>query len=199
MRHDGLAGAPHTLGTTGLVCGRTEGEILFPDDASVSPRHAVFSSRTEAVVVEDLGSLNGTFVRLRAPRALANGDEVRLGRQRLRIEPQPRPAASGARPWGSVDPGYRARIVQLLEEGGTGEGFPLRAGENAVGREVGAVCFPLDRYVSARHARLDVSESTIWITDLGSSNGTFVRITEPTTLGAGDQVFVGMQLLRIER
>ena len=199
MRHDGMAGAPHALGPEGLVCGRTQGEVLVPDDAGVSPRHALFSSRAEAVVVEDLGSLNGTFVRLRAPRALASGDEIRLGRQRLRIEPHPKPAAAGARPWGSVDPGYRIRIVQLLEDGGTGESFPLRAGENAVGREAGAVCFPLDRYVSARHARLDVSDSTVWVTDLGSSNGTFVRITEPTTLGAGDQVFIGMQLLRIDR
>jgi hypothetical protein len=199
MRHDGLAGAPHALGAEGLVCGRTEGEILFPDDSNISPRHARFSSRAEAVVVEDLDSLNGTFVRLRAPRALVSGDEIRLGRQRLRIEPQQRPAPAGARPWGSADPGYRVRIVQMLEGGGTGEGFPLRAGENAIGREVGAVCFPLDRYVSARHARLDVSDSTVWITDLGSSNGTFVRITEPTTLGAGDQVFLGMQLLRVER
>jgi hypothetical protein len=199
MRHDGLAGAPHALGPEGLVCGRTQGEILFPDDASVSPRHAQFFGRADAVVVEDLGSLNGTFVRLRGPRALANGDEIRLGRQRLRVEPQPRPAAAGARSWGSPDPGYRVRVVQVLEGGGTGEGFPLRAGENAIGREVGVVSFPLDRYVSARHARLDVSDSSIWITDLGSSNGTFVRIAEPATLGAGDQVFVGMQLMRIER
>ena len=35
-------------------------------------------------------------------------------------------------PWGAADPGYRARLVQLLEGGGLGEVIPLRAGANAV-------------------------------------------------------------------
>ena len=37
------------------------------------------------------------------------------------------------------------------------------------------------------------------LTDLGSSNGTFVRITGPTTLKNGDHVRMGDQLMRIER
>ena len=53
----------------------------------------------------------------------------------------PRPSVSGApgTPWGSADPGYRARLIQLLEGGGTGEVIPLRAGANAIGRETGEV------------------------------------------------------------
>jgi pSer/pThr/pTyr-binding forkhead associated (FHA) protein len=43
-----------------------------------------------------------------------------------------------------------------------------------------------------------VGEAAVTLTDLGSSNGTFVRTTGPTDLAPGDQVLLGMQLLRIE-
>jgi pSer/pThr/pTyr-binding forkhead associated (FHA) protein len=36
------------------------------------------------------------------------------------------------------------------------------------------------------------------ITDLGSSNGTFVRLTTPSAIKHGDHVRMGDQLLRIE-
>jgi pSer/pThr/pTyr-binding forkhead associated (FHA) protein len=198
VRHDGLPGTAHALGSEGAVCGRMQGQLRFADDATVSPEHARFTILGEAVVVEDLGSVNGTFLRVRSPRPLASGDEVRLGRQLLRVETISRPVEGSARPWGSADTGYRARLTQLLEGGGAGEVFPLRQGENAIGREVGQVCFPSDRYVSARHARIDVSDTGMVLTDVGSSNGTFVRITVPTQVVAGDQVLLGMRLLRVD-
>jgi pSer/pThr/pTyr-binding forkhead associated (FHA) protein len=86
----------------------------------------------------------------------------------------------------------------VLEGGGTGEAFPLRPGSTIVGREGGDVAFPADRYVSARHARVDVIGSAVSVSDLGSSNGTFVRVTGPAEISAGDQFLLGMQLLRVE-
>ena len=200
VRHDGLPGAAHALDREVTLCGRREGDVLLPDDGSVSPRHAAITVREGRIRIEDLGSTSGTFVRLRAPRALTFGDEIRLGRQLLRLEPMPRPSLppGEAPPWGSGDPGYRARLVQLLEGGGLGEVYPLRAGANAIGREQGDVTFPGDRYVSGRHARLDVDDAAVTITDLGSSNGTFLRVSGPAELAAGDQVLLGMQLLRVE-
>jgi len=200
VRHDGLPGAWFALSREVTVCGRTGGEVLLPEDAAVSPRQAAFTLRDGRVRVEDLGSVNGTFLRLRAPRALALGDEVRIGRQLLRLEPLPREASHGndVTPWGSPDPGYRVRFAQILEGGGLGEMFPLRTGENLVGRESGDLTFPADRYVSGRHARVDVGEGGVTITDLGSSNGTFVKIGAAVELNPGDQVLVGMQLLRLE-
>jgi pSer/pThr/pTyr-binding forkhead associated (FHA) protein len=199
LRHDGGAGAAHPLGPAPLVCGRGAGHVRFDEDATVDPEHARFTLRDGAAWVEDLGTVNGTFLRLRAPRPLSAGDELRLGRQLLRLDPMPRaPDGDGARPWGSADPGYRARLTQLLEGGGTGEVFPLRDGENTVGRELAHVAFPGDRYVSARHARIDVGEAAIVVADLGSSNGTYARIAAPTRLSAGDQVLIGMQLVRLE-
>ena len=199
IRHDGQAGPSQPVGTSGIVCGRVEGELRFEQDGTVSPRHARFTTRPGGIEVEDLGSLNGTFVRVRSARPLVAGDEVRLGRQLLRLELMPRRADTGlTRPWGGVDPGHRVRVVQLLDGGGAGEIFPLRDGENLVGREAGQVAFPFDRYVSARHARFDVTARAVLLVDMGSSNGTFVRLTAPAVLAAGDQVLVGMQLVRVE-
>ncbi|HET9551839.1 MAG TPA: FHA domain-containing protein, partial [Anaeromyxobacteraceae bacterium] len=201
VRHDGLPGAVFPLEREETTCGRVEGEIRLADDPTVSPRHARFTRRGGALTVEDLGSVNGTYLRLKAPHRLGVGEEIRLGRQLLRLEPLPRPAeadARGVRAWGGADAGEALRVAQLLEGGGVGELFPLRPGENLVGREAGDLTFPGDRYVSARHARLDVGGDGVTLTDLGSSNGTFVRVLGSVELSAGDQLLVGTQLLRVD-
>ncbi|HET7826130.1 MAG TPA: FHA domain-containing protein, partial [Anaeromyxobacter sp.] len=150
----------------------------------------------------DLGSVNGTWVRIKEPRRLSIGEEFRIGRQLLRLEPLPRPSRPddrGARAWGSPDAGARLRLAQLLDGGGVGDVFLLREGENVVGREAGEVTFPSDRYVSARHARIDVKGTAATLTDAGSSNGTFARISGSVELVPGDQILIGGQLLRIDR
>lgn len=201
VRSDGAPGPVLSVEKDEALCGRTEGDLLLPDDPTVSPRHARFVLEGGALRVEDLGSVNGTFLRLRAPRPLSVGDELRVGRQLLRLEPLPRPSSPedrGTRAWGTRDPGYRLRLSQLLEGGGVGDVFPLREGENLLGRETGDVSFPGDRYVSARHARLDVHAGGVTLTDTGSSNGTYVKIAGSTELSSGDQLLVGGQLLRVE-
>jgi len=67
-----------------------------------------------------------------------------------------------------------------------------------VGREAGEVMFPSDRYVSARHARIDLKGDVVTVTDLGSSNGTFRKISGPTPLSLGDQLLIGGKLLKLE-
>jgi pSer/pThr/pTyr-binding forkhead associated (FHA) protein/DNA-directed RNA polymerase subunit RPC12/RpoP len=202
VRSDGVPGQILAVEKDEALCGRTEGDLLLPDDTTISPRHARFTVMGGVLRVEDLGSVNGTFVRLKEGRALAVGDEFRVGRQLLRLEPLPRPPRAedpaGTRTWGTKDPGYRLRLSQLLEGGGLGEVFPLREGENLLGREAGEVTFPGDRYVSARHARLDVTADGVRLTDTGSSNGTYVKIAGAMELSIGDQLLVGAQLLRVE-
>lgn len=200
VRNDGMPGSVFSVEKDEAICGRTEGDILLSEDPTVSPRHARFTLAGGVLRVEDLGSVNGTFLRLQEPRRVSPGDEMRVGRQLLRLEPLPRPQAEehGARPWGTKDPGYRFRLAQLLEEGGLGEIFPLREGENLVGREAGEVTFPSDRYVSARHARIEVAGGEVTLADAGSSNGTYVKLRGSADLTAGDQLLVGAQLLKVD-
>lgn len=64
------------------VLGRDRLVEIRVHDLAVSRRHARISVDGNGVVIEDLGSRNGTWVnevRLEGPRPLADGDEVRMG------------------------------------------------------------------------------------------------------------------------
>jgi diguanylate cyclase (GGDEF)-like protein len=70
------------LETPELVVGRGEEAHLRIVDDGVSRRHARFLLTGDKVVVEDLGSRNGTFVnevRVLTPVQLREGDRIRLG------------------------------------------------------------------------------------------------------------------------
>ena len=100
--------------------------------------------------------------------------------------------------WGSHDPGIRLRVVQILEGGLHAAAFPLKEGDNHLGREHGDITFPGDGFVSGRHAVLRVRNDRLTVRDLGSSNGTFVRLAGPAFVEDGDQYLVGQQLLRAD-
>jgi pSer/pThr/pTyr-binding forkhead associated (FHA) protein len=176
-----------------------EGQVELDRDPFIAPLHAVFRFERDRLVVVDAGTANGVFLFLKE-RKLNPGDELRIGRQRLRVEWMPQaPSPRAAQPlWGSPNPGYTARAVQLYEGGGEGDVFPLRAGENLVGRVSGEVSFPQDGYVSSRHATITVHGGEISVKDLGSANGTFARIAGSAPLANGDLLLVGEQILRVD-
>jgi pSer/pThr/pTyr-binding forkhead associated (FHA) protein len=58
-----------------------------------------------------------------------------------------------------------------------------------------------DEFASARHVRIEPRRDGVWVTDLGSTNGTFVngvRIDRPRKLVNGDVVRAGETELRYE-
>ncbi|MGH2529134.1 MAG: FHA domain-containing protein [Actinomycetota bacterium] len=71
-----------------VVIGRQDADLVLKDP-EVSRRHAVLRRSGESVVIEDLDSTNGTFVkgeRIRKPITVGPGDQVRVGRTTLEIE-----------------------------------------------------------------------------------------------------------------
>ena len=79
--------------------------LHFEEDGQVSRRHARFSAQAGNVVVEDLGSTNGTYVNeqpISSPRSLQPGDKVRMGltvvELRTRQQVAARPSAVQVRP-----------------------------------------------------------------------------------------------------
>jgi len=65
--------------------GRSPDCEIFLDDVTVSRKHAVLLQRDGAFFVEDLGSLNGTFLNRRRIESgeLSDGDELQIGKYRL--------------------------------------------------------------------------------------------------------------------
>jgi pSer/pThr/pTyr-binding forkhead associated (FHA) protein len=79
--------------------------LHLDEDTQVSRRHARISAQGGQVVVEDLGSTNGTYVNdqpISAPRTLNPGDKVRIGltvlELRTRQQVAARPSAVQVRP-----------------------------------------------------------------------------------------------------
>ena len=65
--------------------GRSPDCDIFLDDVTVSRRHAVLVQRNGEFVIEDQGSLNGTFVNKKRIESgeLEDGDELQIGKYRL--------------------------------------------------------------------------------------------------------------------
>jgi FHA domain-containing protein/zinc ribbon protein len=66
--------------------GRSPDNDIFLDDVTVSRKHAVLMLSGGELKIEDLGSLNGTFVnrrRIESATRLESGDEVQIGKYRL--------------------------------------------------------------------------------------------------------------------
>jgi hypothetical protein len=71
-----------------LVIGREGADLTIADDAELSRRHAVLRATAAGVVIEDLGSLNGTFVndqRISTATAITPDDAIRVGLSRLKL------------------------------------------------------------------------------------------------------------------
>ncbi|MBN2560183.1 MAG: FHA domain-containing protein [Phycisphaerae bacterium] len=62
-------------------------QIRLHNDDYVSRLHAVIKRAGEQLVVEDLGSSNGTYVRLRRPCVLEAGDVIVIGTTAFRVDP----------------------------------------------------------------------------------------------------------------
>jgi len=81
----GRAGEHFTPSGERTTIGRSPDCDIFLDDVTVSRRHAVLVARDDGFVIEDQGSLNGTYVNRRRIESerLESGDEVQVGKYRL--------------------------------------------------------------------------------------------------------------------
>ena len=72
-----------------LVVGRGEQAEIRIDDPFASSRHARIYEQGNSVVIEDMGSTNGTYLNeelLESPRPLHPGDRVRIGESEFSFE-----------------------------------------------------------------------------------------------------------------
>jgi pSer/pThr/pTyr-binding forkhead associated (FHA) protein len=197
---DGSEGDTFPLTDGDTSVGRTAGSV-FSADAYLSPHHATFSITGTTCTVRDENSLNGVYVKLKrdAPIKLQDGDVFRIGQEILRFESIPLPQlVQGVEPMGSPNPGYVGRLTLVIGRESTGNGYPIPPDGMHLGRERGDVVFPEDGYVSGLHCRVHYDGSSCVLTDVGSSNGTFLRVRGSRTLVSGDLLLMGQQLFRFQ-
>jgi len=78
--------------------------------------------------------------------------------------------------------------------------YRIKPGKNTLGRQPDNDVTISDESASRRHAEIYCHENSLVITDLSSTNGTFVnrqRLVQPLVLRSGDQIRIGQQVANI--
>ena len=202
IRPDGSEGdtVPLSDGTTTI--GRESGGV-FASDAYLSPKHAVFSITGSDIKVTDEDSLNGVY--FRAEKDVANellpGDVFRVGQEILRYEliAPTKPESDGVERMGSPNTDVVGRLSLVIGRETTAGAHPITTRGIHIGRERGEIIFPEDGYVSGLHCRVHVEGGKVFLTDVGSSNGTFVRVRGEKTVKPGTLLLMGQQLFRVQQ
>lgn len=203
INEDGSDGVGIPLEFLETTVGR-DGDTRFPTDAFLSPKHARLHIEKGDLLIEDLYSLNGTFLKLRDEVKLTPGDTFLMGRQVLRFErfeqsisPKTK-SLDGTRYMGSPAPGGNFKLLQVGIGGIVQNVYCLPNSGAVLGREKGDIIFPHDKFMSSRHAQIYTGDDgNCYLVDLTSSNGTWIKIWEKTGLRHNDYIFMGQQLFRV--
>lgn len=193
-------GRQFPLGATPTVAGK-DGTAAFPEDPYVGATHATFFFRGPQLLVRDEGTPNGLYVKLREAHALKPGDRFFVGERLLRYRGAEKVVERNAGRHGSPRPSDRLFTVdELLEGGGVGRVCRRPGPLLSIGRAACDLNFSRDGFVSARHAEISMAGDTAFLRDLGSANGTFLRVPsrEEHPLQHGDYLLMGRELLRVE-
>jgi len=202
IKPDGSEGARINLAQGQVVLGRTSGHEALSNDPFLSPKHARLDVHPSHCVITDLDSLNGVFLRVTGEQELHHGDYLRFGQELVHFQfmNQVTPVVAKAPETltgGAPDTGYWARLALVSGPDLETRAFVFSADEITIGREVGDVLFRDDGFVSGRHARITKVDNKAYVKDLGSSNGTYIRVRGEHRLAPGELVLMGQQLFRL--
>lgn len=92
-------------------------------------------------------------------------------------------------------------LVVLVAEGKAGPRYPI-SGQMVLGRSPDSDIILDDTYVSQKHARIYPRGASIFVEDLGSTNGTYVngrKISYPLELRVGDRIKIGKTVFEFIR
>jgi pSer/pThr/pTyr-binding forkhead associated (FHA) protein len=202
LRADGSEAGHYELPPgSSVTVGRDTGTI-FAGDSYLSPRHATFNIKDGKITVRDEGSLNGVYVKLAAnePYHLEKNAVFRIGQEIVRFETlEKQPPIEGVERFGSPAKDIIGRLALVVGRDTTGNAFPIPKRGLHLGRERGDVLFSEDGYVSGLHCQVAPgADDKVYLTDVGSSNGTFVRVRDNHPLISGDILLMGQQVFRLD-
>lgn len=168
-----------------IVIGRHGGDISLPEDELLSFTHVRLECRGGQWFVRDLGSTNGTYVRIRGQVPLELGGWFLVGIYRFQLA-------------AAESPELPPTLWVLAANGAIMGEVPMDRDTLTIGREGADLSFPDEPSISGLHARLLRKADQFLLEDLRSSNGTFLRATEEMPIESGDNFMVGGELFRIE-
>ncbi len=179
--------------------GREDSDICITNDDTLSPRHARLSTRQNISYLDDLGSVNGVFIRIDEKMALQNNDIIRAGDHYFLYQYFASEGFAdeyGTEFYASPSRGEHFRLVEIVYGGRRGRACMAPDGGIVVGRSEGDFIFSEDEKMSDKHF-------TIRWTQRGgillnhSSNGTFLQIHKSTPVDSGDLFFAGNTLFKV--
>jgi pSer/pThr/pTyr-binding forkhead associated (FHA) protein len=85
----GAPGATVVARGTTLTIGSSVGDLVFADDPLVSEQHCFVEEQAGSIVVTDLQSRTGVFVRVKGEQQIEHGDQLAVGRTRLAVDLSP--------------------------------------------------------------------------------------------------------------
>ena len=199
IRPDGTEGGTHDLRPGENKLGRSFGPV-FENDGYLSPVHALL----------DIRGQQRDRARSRQPQRRVREDDAGRGAavaarssasarscSASSSSPTPEPTADGTELMGSPNPGFWGKLTVIIGREVTGAAFPLLGESFTLGRERGEINFPDDGYVSGLHARVTLRDGRVFLADLGSSNGTFIKVNGERAVGHDSFVLLGQQLFRL--
>ncbi|MBK7585010.1 MAG: FHA domain-containing protein [Myxococcales bacterium] len=179
-----------------------DGEIALAGEVFCHPREAMLIFKEQRLWLQDLGRGNGVFLRIRTPIELEFGDEFVVGDQLLRIEknpvaddgPDPAPTYFYSSPkWPSS-----FRVLQIFNGGVVGACIVSRGNTLQIGSAIGDLVFPDDPLVGPQHCLIEEQAGSVYLTDLSSRTGVFVRIRGQQEIEHGDELLVGRTRLVVD-
>jgi ATP-binding cassette subfamily C protein len=194
-----------------VVIGRAEGCDILLVDPSVSRQHARIEATARGPRLVDLQSGNGVWVdEERVPEvALQSGQRFRIGSTVFEcIVESPKPsqaldktvildrAEEKAEPKSASRPadGFVLKVVESFETGRAGEEVLLEGDIAILGRDDDCDVIFHDKDISRKHAEIKLTPDGFQLTDLGSSNGTWVeeqRLSQFRLLETGQRFRIG--------
>lgn len=203
IQPDGRPGDSFPLQPGQQTIGRSSGPEMFGRDEFLAAQHAEFTLRDGTLSVKEVDPNNGVFVRSLNAEPLQHGDEIRIGKERLRFElltecaPE-RPGTDETPVLGAPTGSAWGRLVRISSYASGDQVHLLHAQEHQLGRERGDILFNGDHYVSGLHARIYRNGDQTFLEDLKSSNGTFLRIRSEAALLHGSLLLMGSQPFKVQ-
>ncbi|MGH7493813.1 MAG: FHA domain-containing protein [bacterium] len=163
--------------------GRGGCDLSFSEDSLLSDRHASIAHGPEGYFLRDDGSTTGVFIRIKEARPVevTLGSMVRVGKQFLLINTE----------------GGRLVVDHLEGSGKRLQRHPLSENTVVLGRKAPDITLDSeDMTLSRRHLSITAKGRSIFVKDLGSANGSFLKVKSAVALEAEDQFRVGQQIFK---